>query len=140
MSGTRIETAIKKRNVINLIRHHEERNESAFRNEAAEIARDFDASGDGLPHAGDGAAPRGRQGAHHRLGSRWDYEADRYHGYGQVPIRIEDVVEAQNDEIRFFLTGMADEFLTYNYGIPVPIAKEKQPLRGEGDALPLPAV
>ena len=37
---------MKKRNVINLIRYHEERNESAFRNEAAEIARDFDAGGD----------------------------------------------------------------------------------------------
>lgn len=37
---------MKKRNVINLIRYHEERNESAFRSEAAEIARDFDASGD----------------------------------------------------------------------------------------------
>lgn len=37
---------MKKRNVINLIRYHEEHNESAFRNEAVEIARDFDASGD----------------------------------------------------------------------------------------------
>ncbi len=37
---------MKKRNVINLIRYHEERNESAFRNEAAEVARDFDANGD----------------------------------------------------------------------------------------------
>lgn len=57
----------------------------------------------------------------------WNYEADRYRGYGQVPRRIEDVVEAQNDEIRFFLMGTADEFLTYNYGIPVPIAKDKHP-------------
>lgn len=57
----------------------------------------------------------------------WDYKADGYRGYGQVPTRIENVVEAQNDEIRFFLTGTADEFLTYNYGIPVPIAKEKYP-------------
>lgn len=37
---------MKKRNVINLIRYHEERNESAFRSEAVEIARGFDASGD----------------------------------------------------------------------------------------------
>lgn len=37
---------MKKRNVINLIRYHQDRNESAFRNEAAEIARDFMASGD----------------------------------------------------------------------------------------------
>lgn len=57
----------------------------------------------------------------------WDYKANRYRGYGKVPQRIEDVVEAQNDEIKFFLTGTADEFLTYNYGIPVPTAKEKHP-------------
>lgn len=37
---------MKKRNVINLIRYHAENNDAAFRNEAYDIARDFDASGD----------------------------------------------------------------------------------------------
>ena len=37
---------MKKQNVINLIRYHVERNENAFRNEAIQIARDFDAIGD----------------------------------------------------------------------------------------------
>lgn len=37
---------MKKRNVINLIRYHAENNDLAFRNEACEIARDFDRSGD----------------------------------------------------------------------------------------------
>lgn len=37
---------MKKRNVINLIRYHEDKNESAFRAEASEIARDFEAAGD----------------------------------------------------------------------------------------------
>lgn len=37
---------MKKRSIINLIRYHVEHNESAFRDEAAEIARDFDANGD----------------------------------------------------------------------------------------------
>ena len=37
---------MKKKNIINLIRYHAENNEIAFRNEAYEIARDFDASGD----------------------------------------------------------------------------------------------
>ena len=37
---------MKKRNVINLIRYHSERNDPAFRAEAYEIARDFDAAGD----------------------------------------------------------------------------------------------
>lgn len=37
---------MKKRNVINLIRYHSEHNDPAFRTEAYEVARDFDASGD----------------------------------------------------------------------------------------------
>jgi len=37
---------VKKRSVINLIRYHAENNDSAFRNEAYDIARDFDAAGD----------------------------------------------------------------------------------------------
>lgn len=37
---------MKKRNVINLIRYHVDKNESAFRVEAAEIARGFEAAGD----------------------------------------------------------------------------------------------
>lgn len=37
---------MKKRSVINLIRFHEEKNDAAFRNEACEIARDFDQAGD----------------------------------------------------------------------------------------------
>ena len=37
---------MKKKNVINLIRYYTEKNDPAFREEAYEIARDFDASGD----------------------------------------------------------------------------------------------
>lgn len=37
---------MKKRNVINLIRYHAENNNAAFRSEAYDIARDFDAAGD----------------------------------------------------------------------------------------------
>ena len=37
---------MKKRNIISLIRCHAEKNEAGFRNEAYEIARDFDESGD----------------------------------------------------------------------------------------------
>ncbi|EJU32177.1 ATPase, AAA family [Slackia sp. CM382] len=37
---------MKKRNVINLIRYHSERNEAAFRAEALTIAREFDKAGD----------------------------------------------------------------------------------------------
>lgn len=37
---------MKKKNIINLIRYHVDKNEVAFRNEAYEIARDFDKNGD----------------------------------------------------------------------------------------------
>ncbi len=37
---------MKKKNIINLIRYYAEKNDSGFREEAFEIARDFDASGD----------------------------------------------------------------------------------------------
>ncbi|MBQ8231436.1 MAG: AAA family ATPase [Lachnospiraceae bacterium] len=37
---------MKKKNIISLIRYHAEKNDDAFRNEAYEIAKDFDASGD----------------------------------------------------------------------------------------------
>lgn len=37
---------MKKQNVLNLIKYHVERNESAFRNEAVSIARSFDSMGD----------------------------------------------------------------------------------------------
>lgn len=48
MSKTAKEDKItmKKRSVINLIRYHAENNNAAFRNEAFDIARDFDAAGD----------------------------------------------------------------------------------------------
>lgn len=37
---------MKKKNIINLIRYYSEKNDDGFRNEAYEIAKDFDASGD----------------------------------------------------------------------------------------------
>ena len=37
---------MKKKNILNLIRYHAEKNDSGFREEAFEIARDFDSNGD----------------------------------------------------------------------------------------------
>ena len=37
---------MKKKNVLNLIKYHAENNDAGFRNEAYEIAKDFDNSGD----------------------------------------------------------------------------------------------
>ena len=59
----------------------------------------------------------------------WNRKDDMSHsiGYGVVPIRIEDIVNSQDDEIRFILTGVADKYETYTYDIPVPVANDKQP-------------
>lgn len=57
----------------------------------------------------------------------WDYEGDVWRGYGQVPVRIEDVVQSRDNEIKFALSGTSEGYETYNYGIPVPISKDKHP-------------
>lgn len=48
-------------------------------------------------------------------------------GHGIVPKRIEDIISSPEDEIRFILSGVSEQYNTYNYNIPVPIYKEKQP-------------
>lgn len=48
-------------------------------------------------------------------------------GYGVVPIRIEEIIKSRDSEIKFILTGTSEKYDTYNFNIPVPIFKEKQP-------------
>ncbi|MEG0647426.1 MAG: S8 family peptidase [Bacteroides sp.] len=48
-------------------------------------------------------------------------------GYGIVPVRIEDVVKSQDDEIKFVFSDVSEQFDTYAYNIPLPVVKEKQP-------------
>jgi hypothetical protein len=48
-------------------------------------------------------------------------------GHGIVPMKIDDVVRCQEDEIQFVLSGVSEKYDTYNYNIPVPISKEKHP-------------
>lgn len=57
----------------------------------------------------------------------WSCSSSFRSGYGSVPISIEDVISAGDDEIRFLLTGTATEYETYAFNIPVPIVKNGQP-------------
>lgn len=57
----------------------------------------------------------------------WNFEDDPYMGYGRVPQRIADILGSPNDEIRFVLTGLSEDYETYHYGIPVPISKGGHP-------------
>ena len=41
-------------------------------------------------------------------------------GYGIVPIHIEKLLQVPDNEIRFFISGTATAYETYNYALPVP--------------------
>jgi hypothetical protein len=60
-------------------------------------------------------------------------------GYGVVPIKINDIVESKDDEIRFVLYGVSEEYDTYNYNIPVPVNKEKHPFISKATMCYFPA-
>lgn len=59
----------------------------------------------------------------------WNRKDDLTHsiGYGVVPIKISDILETKDDEIRFYMTGTIDKYETYNYNIPVPSYMDKHP-------------
>ena len=48
-------------------------------------------------------------------------------GYGIVPKRIEDILNTSDDEIKFFITGTAEDYETYSYNLPVPVVNGKHP-------------
>lgn len=61
----------------------------------------------------------------------WDFKASTYRiqnqiGYGIVPIKITDIMESENREIRFVLYGTASSYITSNYSIPVPRDSESK--------------
>ena len=48
-------------------------------------------------------------------------------GFGIVPIKIIDILQTKDDEIRFFMTGVSEQWDTYNYNIPVPSVNDTYP-------------
>lgn len=61
--------------------------------------------------------------------TNWDKEPEYSNliGYGIVPKHIKDIVNSDDDEIRFILSGISEKYNTYNYNIPVPVFQEKHP-------------
>ena len=59
----------------------------------------------------------------------WDRKDDPSNsiGYGIVPIHISDIIHSRDEEIRFILSGTADEYETYTYNLPVPVVKNAHP-------------
>ncbi len=52
-------------------------------------------------------------------------------GHGVVPIKIEDIVNSADDEIQFILSGVSEEYDTYNYNLPIPVTKKGSLLKEE---------
>lgn len=48
-------------------------------------------------------------------------------GFGIVPVKISDILQSKDDEIRFFMTGISEEWDTYFYNVPVPADNEYHP-------------
>lgn len=61
----------------------------------------------------------------------WNYrptpERISLFGHGIVPIKIEDIVKTKDDEIKFLITDVSEEWNTYNYSFPVPLIDDKYP-------------
>lgn len=49
------------------------------------------------------------------------------YGHGVVPVRIEDIVQTQDDEIKFLVSDISEKWNTYNYNFPVPLKEDKYP-------------
>lgn len=49
------------------------------------------------------------------------------YGHGIVPIKIKDIIQTSEDEIRFLVTDVSEKWNTYNYHFPIPMKGETYP-------------
>lgn len=49
------------------------------------------------------------------------------YGHGVVPIKIDDIVQTADDEIKFVVTDVSEKWNTYNYHFPIPIKDNAYP-------------
>lgn len=65
----------------------------------------------------------------------WNLENNHHmlslRGNGVVPVRIEDVLSSDDDEIKFVIEGRSELWDTYTYSLPVPIVNNKQPFNAK---------
>lgn len=48
-------------------------------------------------------------------------------GHGIVPIKIEEIVQTKDDEIKFLVSDVSEKWNTYNYNFPVPLKNNRYP-------------
>lgn len=49
------------------------------------------------------------------------------YGHGVVPIKIKDIIQTEEDEIRFLVTDVSEKWNTYNYHFPIPLKGDTYP-------------
>ena len=49
------------------------------------------------------------------------------YGHGVVPIRISDIVQTKEDEIKFLISDKSEKWNSYNYHFPIPLQDDKYP-------------
>lgn len=49
------------------------------------------------------------------------------YGHGVVPIKIDDIIQTKEDEIKFLVSDVSEKWNTYNYHFPIPIKDDKYP-------------
>ena len=49
------------------------------------------------------------------------------YGHGIVPIKITDIIQTPEDEIRFLVTDVSEKWNTYNYHFPIPVKADTYP-------------
>jgi Subtilase family. len=49
------------------------------------------------------------------------------YGHGVVPIKIDEITQTKEDEIKFLVSDISEKWNTYNYDFPIPIKNDKYP-------------
>lgn len=49
------------------------------------------------------------------------------YGHGVVPIKIDEIVQTKDDEIKFLVSDISEKWNTYSYHFPVPLKNDKYP-------------
>ncbi len=49
------------------------------------------------------------------------------YGHGVVPIKIDEIIQTKDDEIKFVVTDVSEKWNTYNYHFPVPLKDDFYP-------------
>lgn len=58
---------------------------------------------------------------------KYNEEDRKKYGHGVVPTSIKDIVNTENDEIKFVISGLSQKYDTYNYQLPIPMNDGKYP-------------